>query len=609
MVKAGHAERVVIWTEVLWGLLTVLLLLDARRVGSRLAALPALRPDEAEDRDDLVWVLAPGVQLPEATVRSALAHVEAHGLAALDLVPGNASLATVWSVGCHVDLEAHRSDSIRPGDTGMHAFVAPRSVVESLGFSGKPPDLASFVSMAREVRRRVDGPHEIAVAPGLTALRENPFFDSGALSVKLGGSVAPVAFGVPLVTALMVVGPLMAPWAGSLALLAHLIQQPIAVRRSRIRVRWSVLQGLLRIAVDLRQWLRLLGGKGTAIDQREALRPVYKALMAEGTDRFFLPKAQVCPHCGSDRLTTLFSLPDLYQGKPGRFSVDRCRDCRYRFQNPRLTTEGLDFYYRDFYDGLGEDALDMVFGATTQLYADRLAMVTKHSAPERWLDVGCGHGHLFAHIRDRLPGVRLEGLDMGDGAAIARARGWADQAHQGLFVDAATELSDCFDAVTMCHYLEHTLDLRAELKAAHTVLKTRGVVLIEVPDPDSPFAALLGRWWMPWFQPQHIQFATTINMASLLREAGFEPLEWHTGRANTANDFVLSFTNMVRQWAPSLEAPWRPRPSWLQRCFHALVWIPGGVFVLAGAVLDHALNPIARRMHHSSQYRVIARKL
>jgi hypothetical protein len=243
----------VIWAEVLWGLLALLLLLDARRVGARLAALPSLRPDEADDRDDLVWVCAPGVQVPEATVRSALAHMEAHRLAALDLVPGHASLATVWSLGCHVDLEAHRTDSIRPGDTGMHAFVAPRTVVDSLGFSGKPPDLASFVSMAREVRRRVDGPHEIAVAPGMTALRENPFFDSGALGVKLGGSVAPVALGVPLVTALMLVGPLLAPWMGSLALFAHLIQQPLAVRRSRIRVRWSVLQGAFRITINLKQ--------------------------------------------------------------------------------------------------------------------------------------------------------------------------------------------------------------------------------------------------------------------------------------------------------------------------------------------------------------------
>ena len=198
---------------------------------------------------------------------------------------------------------------------------------------------------------------------------------------------------------------------------------------------------------------------------------------------------------------------------------------------------------------------------------------------------------------------------MGDGVAIAKARGWIDQAHRGLFTDVAEGLEGSFDVVSMCHYLEHTLDLRAELEAAQTVLKERGLLLIEVPDPESIFARLLGRWWMPWFQPQHIQFATTITMASLLRDAGFEPIEWHTGKANTANDLVLSFTSMVKRWAPSLDVPWRPKPSLLKRAAHALIWIPGGVFVAVGALLDHGLAPVARRSHHASQYRVLARKV
>ena len=66
---------------------------------------------------------------------------------------------------------------------------------------------------------------------------------------------------------------------------------------------------------------------------------------------------------------------DLIQYKPGEFVLDKCADCRHVFQNPRLSIEGLDFYYRDFYDGLGEDELEFVFAQGDDSYAGRVDMV------------------------------------------------------------------------------------------------------------------------------------------------------------------------------------------------------------------------------------------
>jgi 2-polyprenyl-3-methyl-5-hydroxy-6-metoxy-1,4-benzoquinol methylase len=598
-----------VWAELMWGLLALVLLLDARRISRRLASIPVLRLDDADTDEGLAWVVAPGVHLDPQTKESARAYMHAHGLAAIDLLPGHLSLAMAWSMGCHIDPDAHTADRTRPGDTGLHAFAAPTAVLAGLGFGGEPPDLASFVSLAREVRRRVDGPHGLAIAPTLEAAKSNPFFDAGALGVKLGGSISPVAFGIPFATGLMVLGPFLAPWMGSVALLVHLLQQWIAVRSSGLVVRLGFIQGLFRIVVDLAQWLFLLRGRQVGAERIDALRPVYTELLAAGTGRFFEPKMEACPFCASTSLTRGFTLPDLYQGKPGRFTLVRCKDCQLRFQNPRLTVEGLNFYYRDFYDGIGEDALDLIFGATKKLYADRVDLIRAHCQPERWMDVGCGHGHLFAHVRAVLPDTELVGLDMGAGVETAKARGWVDEAHQGMFPELAPGLSEQFDVVSMCHYLEHTVDPKAELAAAALVLKPGGHLLIEVPDPQSIFAKVLGAWWMPWFQPQHLHFMTTVIMAAELRKVGLEPVEWHTGRANTANDFVLSFTNMVSAWAPDPNVPWRRRASVFRRIFNGLVWIPGGIFVASGALLDHALHPIAKRLHHSSQFRVIAKKL
>ena len=468
--------------------------------------------------------------------------------------------------------------------------------------------MATFVSIAREVRRRVSKPYDFAFAPQMPAHLVNPFFDPEVLRVRLGGSVTPVAMGIPMVWLILVLGLVFAPIAGWVALVCFLLQQPLALIGTGFRPRWSFVQGLFRWASDFRQWLQLLGAQGRVHEKIDRLRPHYDEVLARGTARFFHPPATTCPMCSGERLQRRFSLPDLYQGKPGRFSLSRCMDCRHHFQNPQLNGDGLTFYYGDFYDGIGEDAMDVIFGATGALYADRIQMVKSVAMPKRWLDVGCGHGHLFSHVRHALPDTRLEGLDIGDGVEAGLARGWMDECHRGFFPEVSPGLADRYDVVSMCHYLEHTVNPRAEIAAAHTVLEAEGLLLIEVPDPESPFIALLGRWWMPWFQPQHLHFVRTGQLAKLLEEAGFDALEWHTGKANTGNDFALSFYGLVSRLAPSLYVPWRPRPGFLRRLSHVLIWIPGTLLVGVGVVFDKLSAPIVRRLAHSGQYRVLARK-
>jgi SAM-dependent methyltransferase len=598
-----------LWAEVLWGLIAIVLILDAIRIRGRLMSVPVLGDARPCVDDTHRFILAPGVELSQSTRDAAHAHLLDHGLAALDLVPGQLPLAVAWSIGCHVDPEAHRTDSLRVGDTAAHALLAPTTILDALQSEETSADHATFVSLAGEVRRRVTGGHDFAVAPELHALSANPFFDPGVLRVRLGGSIFAVALGIPVATFLILLGPFLAPISGAIALACHLAQQPIAMRGTRLQILEPWGQGALRVVTDVRQWLGLIQHRGVSADKVQSLRPVYEELLTEGTDRFFHPKATQCPMCSREEFTRGFTLPDLYQGKPGRFTVVRCKGCNHRFQNPRLNSEGLGFYYRDFYDGIGEDSLDLIFGATRALYEDRVALVKSVTSPRCWLDVGCGHGHLFGHVRGALPNTRLEGLDMGDGVDVGVARGWLDCAHKGSFPDLSSGLSGAYDVVSMCHYLEHTVDPRAELNAAHQVLEMGGHLLIEVPDPDSSFALLLGKWWMPWFQPQHLHFLSTVRMAKLLRDTGFEPVEWHTGRANTANDFVLSFHIMVSRWAGRVDVPWKPESTVFQRLRYQLVWVPGLVFVVCGALLDKMVAPLARRLHHVSQYRVIARKV
>ncbi|WP_372348774.1 hypothetical protein [Streptomyces sp. KL116D] len=131
-------------------------------------------------------------------------------------------------------------------------------------------------------------------------------------------------------------------------------------------------------------------------------RPAYLTELARGTEGIHEPRRPDCPWCGSTKLGTRLRTTDLLQHKPGTFTIDQCRSCAHSFQNPRLTPEGLNFYYRDFYDGLGADQAERIFGAQTSTRRHRAAThaLAHFLEPEAWLDVGTGHARFPAAAKE-----------------------------------------------------------------------------------------------------------------------------------------------------------------------------------------------------------------
>lgn len=342
-----------------------------------------------------------------------------------------------------------------------------------------------------------------------------------------------------------------------------------------------------------------------------ALRPDYQAELADGTDRFHLPERTTCPWCASSRLRRHVRTTDLVQGKPGTFVLDQCRDCGHVFQNPRLNQEGLDFYYRDFYDGLGAEAAAKMFqgsGSRKRFRASARSMVP-HCRPRRWLDVGSSHGHFCVTAKEELPDTEFDGLDRSESVDLAAKEGRVATAYRGLFVDLADDIAARYDVVSMFHYLEHTLDPKAELAAAQKALRPGGHLLIEVPDPQSLMGKLLGRWWMPWFQPQHLQLMPLANVRAELTRRGFTVVVAERKEAHIPADLVCGTWFMINRMLPPDDAPWLAqapgRLSVLTRWAVAIAAIP---LLLLAYGLDLALAPLVRRSRLSNAFRVIARR-
>ncbi|MCP3802455.1 class I SAM-dependent methyltransferase [Allokutzneria sp. A3M-2-11 16] len=593
------------------------LVLDTAQLRRRLAGLRTL-PDRPEPGQDRFRVLeAEDVRVDRATLAAARAHAQAEGLSTLDLVPRDLPVAQALDLLRAVDPTTYRTDRQAPGRGALHATLADDGVLRAAGIptdNGHPsaPELAEAIA---QLKLHAPGGTDLIVAPRLTSAPDVVAKDPEVLASMHGentmGALLPQIAWLSTLAASTLINP---AWA--LAAIGAWSAQPMIVFYGSKNMRPADLLSYSATRA-VKEPKRLFAAIATAqsrtverVDPVEERRASYQAELSKGTERFFGERRTDCPWCSSTRLETRLRTRDLLQRKPGTFVLDRCQDCGHVFQNPRLSPAGLDFYYRDFYDGLGEKKLDSLFKARGVMYRPRAESMKRFAQPESWLDVGTGHGHFCNAAREVWPQTTFDGLDITDGIKLAEHRGWIDRGYRGSFVELAPSMAANYDVVSMFHYMEHSLDPKLELEAAHTALRSGGHLLIEVPDPEARWADLLGKWWMPWLQPQHLHFVSIGNLRRQLEKMGFTVVLEQRAEAHEPIDLLsAAWTRLSNLAASGEDLPWYPaKPEPARKAIRAATLAVGSPFLLAASLADGALRPFAARLGLTNAYRVIARK-
>ena len=348
----------------------------------------------------------------------------------------------------------------------------------------------------------------------------------------------------------------------------------------------------------------------TVEDLLTSARAYYQPILGRGLEHLFEPCRDTCPWCGSRQLRVRLRSPDMFQRKPGRFVLEECRSCGHIFQNPRLTPEGLEFYYRDFYDGLGATVAEYVFSLGADADRSRAQAVLRHINPVSWLDVGTGHGHFPLHARSLLPETHFDGLDIGARVIEAARLGRIRHGHRGTFPDFAGQIAEPYDVVSLHHYLEHTRDPRAELDALASTVRAGGYAEIEMPDVSCGLARPLRSLWVPWFQPQHQHLLPLGNLLAALVERGFAPVSVERHGAHSAVDLTFALIFVMTAVAPDPRWPWARRngAAWRRRR-HELAWTKAfPPLAAATSRIDGAIDRLLERLDRGNAYRIVARK-
>lgn len=235
----------------------------------------------------------------------------------------------------------------------------------------------------------------------------------------------------------------------------------------------------------------------------------------------------LCDSCDSSHFTQAW---DDLTGKPGTFHFVRCGQCGLVYQNPRIKQSYIGQYYDDEYIahrkkkdwGLMTPLYNWAMGKHDREKSKLVSRYTSLDASARILDIGCGAGTFLLKMRE-LYAAKVSGVDFKDLSALPGFD--LIDFHHGPIAEQVFP-KECFDLVTMWHFLEHDYNPFKTLQKISQIMKPDGTLIIEVPRLDSLSFQLYRERWPGLQAPQHTLAFSKKSLLESIHKAGFEVVDY-----------------------------------------------------------------------------------
>lgn len=232
---------------------------------------------------------------------------------------------------------------------------------------------------------------------------------------------------------------------------------------------------------------------------------------------------QQCPLCKSDKIRLDRQSDATYHPRykdvlPCEMKWMTCDICDHQFTSGYFGDDALAVLFAE--SNAGQETGGDFEGARWNS-ARMVQRVSKHLASGRWLDVGFGNASLI-FTADEF-GYEAVGLDLRK-QSVDKLRQLGYEAYCediSNFVHA-----EKFDVISMADVLEHMPYPKTGLSAAYNLMRPGGILLISMPNADSAVWKLLDKYNPYWAELEHYHNFGRRRLYSLLRELGFESMEY-----------------------------------------------------------------------------------
>ncbi len=204
------------------------------------------------------------------------------------------------------------------------------------------------------------------------------------------------------------------------------------------------------------------------------------------------------------------------------FQVVECRECGFRYLNPRPCSDEIGRYYQSeeyiSHDAKKGDLFSRAYRLARRISIRRkYTVVSRTAKPATLLDYGCGTGEFLRYCQ--MKGVKVTGIEPNE-----KARNFAIEQY-GIPVIASLAGLDpaagLYDCITLWHVLEHVHDLDGTLEKITRILTPGGTLVIAVPNCLSGDARKYGEFWAAYDVPRHLYHFTPGTLRRLMERHGF----------------------------------------------------------------------------------------
>ncbi|MBI5613621.1 class I SAM-dependent methyltransferase [Candidatus Gottesmanbacteria bacterium] len=221
------------------------------------------------------------------------------------------------------------------------------------------------------------------------------------------------------------------------------------------------------------------------------------------------------------------------------WSVQKCKTCEMVQVMPRPSAMEVSALYanddRHFDPYREQIAVHRAYFHTkiAEIVASWQSDAVLHRKRRRLLDVGCAMGVLLEEAKKS--GFIAEGIDMSKASVKTCVKKGFRVVHGSL---TTLSLNKKYDVVTAFEVIEHELNPRKMMESIHTHLSAGGVVIVTTPGHESWYRKLMGRQWVGYTHPEHLNFFDEETLKHLMHEVGFHNV---FVKKDIARPFPLSF--------------------------------------------------------------------
>ena len=240
-----------------------------------------------------------------------------------------------------------------------------------------------------------------------------------------------------------------------------------------------------------------------------------------------------CKSCRSTRSQPFIEVRSRYRNlKVQAYKSYRCDECGLIYVHPDPPASDLEQIYgsADYLDPL-LDNIEWRTWVVPKHWSPVLKTIESKIGRGKILDVGCSDG-LFMDIAEQ-QGWDVFGIDVNREKLRRAQQNHPDSARYGSIYELDWP-DGYFDAVRLCHVLEHLNEPKEALMSLHRVLRTGGILNVGVPVLDDSIY-----WWLKrlprsrffkkiiqvaaWIDPpHHLTTWSTRSLQRILEDCGFK---------------------------------------------------------------------------------------